>query len=49
MGRVWVLNDLFVRDTARREGVARQLMTKAQEFCVDSSGPVARSCAVADT
>ncbi|MDR8523109.1 GNAT family N-acetyltransferase [Shewanella fidelis] len=30
--RIWVLNDLFVSDNARRQGVATQLMHAAKEF-----------------
>ncbi|MFY2506860.1 GNAT family N-acetyltransferase [Vibrio pectenicida] len=30
--KTWVLNDLFVSDTARRQGVARKLMDAAREM-----------------
>ena len=30
--KTWVLNDLFVSDTARRQGVARKLMDAAKEM-----------------
>ena len=30
--RIWVLNDLFVSDNARRQGVATQLMHAAKKF-----------------
>ncbi|RSD30186.1 GNAT family N-acetyltransferase [Vibrio pectenicida] len=30
--KIWVLNDLFVSDTARRQGVARKLMDAAREM-----------------
>lgn len=32
MKRVWILNDLFVADVARRSGVARKLMDAVSEF-----------------
>ncbi|MEG4212738.1 GNAT family N-acetyltransferase [Microcoleus sp. S13_B4] len=32
MKRVWILNDLFVEETARRQGVAAQLMQAAESF-----------------
>ncbi|MFA9273309.1 MAG: GNAT family N-acetyltransferase [Candidatus Aquirickettsiella gammari] len=32
--RLWILNDLFVAATARRGGVARQLMNRAREFAI---------------
>jgi len=40
MRRVWTLNDLFVAESARGNGVARVLMEAAREFAV-SSGAVA--------
>lgn len=36
MNHQWILNDLFVDEAARRHGVARQLMTKAKEFAVET-------------
>jgi ribosomal protein S18 acetylase RimI-like enzyme len=30
--RIWVLNDLYITPSARRLGIARQLMLAAQEF-----------------
>lgn len=30
--RIWVLNDLFVSDTARRQGMARKLMDAAKDM-----------------
>ncbi|NJM60503.1 MAG: GNAT family N-acetyltransferase [Oscillatoriales cyanobacterium RU_3_3] len=32
MKRVWILNDLFVEETARRQGVGAQLMQAAESF-----------------
>lgn len=32
MARAWLLNDLFVADSARRQGVARALLDAAAEF-----------------
>ena len=32
MKRVWILNDLFVEETARRQGVGAQLMEAAESF-----------------
>ncbi|MEO6137834.1 MAG: GNAT family N-acetyltransferase [Luteimonas sp.] len=34
-GRLWTLNDLFVREDARREGVARALLDAAVRFACD--------------
>ncbi|UAL54711.1 GNAT family N-acetyltransferase [Metabacillus dongyingensis] len=36
MKRVWILNDLFVDPTARRNGIAKQLMLKAKAFVIDT-------------
>lgn len=36
MRRVWVLNDLFVAEGARRRGVARSLMEAARRFGVET-------------
>lgn len=32
--RLWILNDLFVAESARRGGIARQLMNKARAFAL---------------
>lgn len=32
LGRIWILNDLYVREDARRYGVATALMEAAREF-----------------
>ena len=32
MKRIWILNDLFVRETERNKGVARSLMSAAADF-----------------
>ena len=40
MGRVWTLNDLFVAESARGQGVASALMEAARAFAV-STGAVA--------
>lgn len=32
--RLWILNDLFVAESARRSGIARQLMNKARAFAL---------------
>lgn len=32
LGRVWLLNDLFVAETARRRGIADALMGAAEDF-----------------
>lgn len=32
MKRVWILNDLFVEESCRRQGVAQLLMNAAEEF-----------------
>jgi ribosomal protein S18 acetylase RimI-like enzyme len=34
--RQWILNDLFVSETARRTGVARLLMNRARQFAIDT-------------
>ena len=36
MQRLWILNDLFVASEARRRGVARALLMRAQEFSRDT-------------
>lgn len=35
MGRVWILNDLFVNPNARKQGVGRFLLEQAQQFGID--------------
>ncbi|MGD1908954.1 MAG: GNAT family N-acetyltransferase [Leptolyngbyaceae cyanobacterium] len=32
MGRIWILNDLFVAPTHRRQGIAKQLMQRAAAY-----------------
>lgn len=34
--RLWILNDLFVTQLARRKGVAKQLMLRARSFAIES-------------
>lgn len=36
MKRVWVLNDLYVSEEARRKGIANQLMDAAKELAVST-------------
>lgn len=36
MGRLWVLNDLFVAETARGRGVGRALMDAARDFAAET-------------
>lgn len=36
MEKVWVLNDLYVEKAARKQGVASQLMKRAEEFARES-------------
>lgn len=36
MKRVWILNDLFVADVARRSGVGRKLMDAVSEFAIST-------------
>jgi ribosomal protein S18 acetylase RimI-like enzyme len=36
VGRIWILEDLFVRSDARRSGVGDALMTKAEAFAKES-------------
>ena len=40
MKRLWVLNDLFVKQSARRKGIARMLIERCRELAVetDASG-----------
>lgn len=35
--RLWILNDLFVAESARCKGVARSLMNRAREFAIDTN------------
>jgi ribosomal protein S18 acetylase RimI-like enzyme len=35
-GRLWLLNDLFVAETARRRGAGRALMERAERFAVET-------------
>ncbi len=34
--RLWILNDLFVAASARRQGVARQLMQRARDYAIET-------------
>lgn len=34
--RLWILNDLYVQQSARRQGIARKLMDRAREFAIDT-------------
>jgi GNAT superfamily N-acetyltransferase len=34
--RLWVLNDLFVRENYRKHGIAEQIMTHAKDFAVQT-------------
>lgn len=36
MKRVWILNDLFVAEAYRRQGVAKSLMDAAEKFAAES-------------
>ena len=36
MGRVWILNDLFVLPSHRRQGIAKQLMQAAADYARDT-------------
>lgn len=35
---IWILNDLYVEEAARKQGVGRILMNKAREFAIDAAG-----------
>ncbi len=35
--RLWLVNDLYVRESARRSGVARRLLERAEAFAVETS------------
>jgi ribosomal protein S18 acetylase RimI-like enzyme len=37
MKRTWVLNDLYVREEARKQGVAQALLDKAKSYAVQSN------------
>jgi ribosomal protein S18 acetylase RimI-like enzyme len=37
MKRIWILNDLFVRETKRNQGVARLLMSAAADFARETA------------
>jgi ribosomal protein S18 acetylase RimI-like enzyme len=34
---LWILNDLFVAESARRQGIAKHLMNRAREFAVETN------------
>jgi GNAT superfamily N-acetyltransferase len=36
LGRLWILNDLFVDPEARREGVGRRLLERARDWAVET-------------
>jgi GNAT superfamily N-acetyltransferase len=38
MKRIWILNDLFVRETERNKGVAKLLMKTAADFARETGG-----------
>ena len=38
MQRLWILNDLFVAETARGKGVAEALMNQARDFAANAKG-----------
>jgi ribosomal protein S18 acetylase RimI-like enzyme len=33
---IWILNDLYVQSSARKQGVGRRLMNKARDFAVET-------------
>lgn len=35
--RLWILNDLFVAEYARRQGIAKLLMNRARQFATDTN------------
>lgn len=35
--RLWILNDLFVAHSARRQGVAKNLMNRARDFAIETN------------
>ncbi|MDG5472254.1 GNAT family N-acetyltransferase [Jeotgalibacillus sp. ET6] len=37
MKRAWILNDLFVLEEARKQGVAQMLMNQAMQFCKETN------------
>ncbi|WP_164214355.1 GNAT family N-acetyltransferase [Virgibacillus sp. YIM 98842] len=36
LAKIWILNDLYVEQSARRRGVATRLMQKAKEFALET-------------
>lgn len=34
--RLWILNDLYVHQSARRQGIARKLMDRARDFAIST-------------
>jgi len=36
MSRLWLLNDLFVDPSARRQGIAKQLLERAKQHCQET-------------
>lgn len=48
MKRVWVLNDLYVEEDARRHGVAEMLMNKAGSFALETGSKGITLCTAID-
>ena len=36
MRRLWILNDLFVRENARRERIAERLLARARQLAIET-------------
>lgn len=36
MKRIWILNDLYVEESARKKGIGKSLMNKAKEFAFET-------------
>lgn len=48
MKRVWVLNDLYVEEQARKHGVAEMLMNKAKSFAEETDSKGITLCTAID-
>lgn len=48
MKRVWILNDLYVEKSKRRNGIAKQLMEKAKSFAAETGAKGITLCTAID-
>jgi GNAT superfamily N-acetyltransferase len=40
MKRVWILNDLYVEEGARKQGIGKMLLQKAKELAIDTGANI---------